>query len=316
VPGVFGGYLGVDIFFVLSGFLITSLLLQEVARTGTVDFRRFFARRLVRLMPPLVCMLVLYTALAPLTWPSYLHHFRDAAIAAVYLTDFSMLADSLPKMISHTWSLSVEQHYYLLWPAIVLGIMRRYPGRVVPLIATLYVVATAWRVYGVVAESSWEAVYYRFDFRLSGLMLGSLLATTLQSPLPLPSPSPVRTAIVTFLAGIGLSALAWKDPLGILAGVWFAEVLAVVMILHARHAGQSLFHTAVNAPLMIYIGRISYGLYLYHYPVFYFLREHFPWYATLAIGLPASLGLAALSYHTIETLARKPRSAVSALASQ
>src|SRR5690242_18795216 len=106
-PGATGGYLGVDVFFVLSGFLITSLLMDEIEDTGTVSFGRFYLRRFLRLTPPLLFMLATYLVFAPIAWPQMAFHtdVRDVLISTFYLSDYASAFWSLPHYLRHTWSL-------------------------------------------------------------------------------------------------------------------------------------------------------------------------------------------------------------------
>src|SRR5487761_2131823 len=135
VPGFDSGYFGVDVFFVLSGFLITQLLVDEYDSQGQIDLGKFYLRRLLRLTPPLAILLAVYLAVAPTLWPHYglWPHIRDAALAGLYLADYGRAFWSQPTLLEHTWSLSVEEHFYLLWPFAVLLL-----GRVEP----------RWRVAG------------------------------------------------------------------------------------------------------------------------------------------------------------------------
>lgn len=153
-PGFHAGYLGVDVFFVLSGFLITSLLLGELASTGGIHLRRFYFRRLARLMPPLIGLIALYLVLAPLVWPEHAHHIRDAFIAGFYLSDYSVVADVHPVMLKHSWSLSIEQHYYLLWPLLLLLIVRFRPKEIIGILFGLYIASTLWRIASLASGQS------------------------------------------------------------------------------------------------------------------------------------------------------------------
>lgn len=300
VPGFFGGYLGVDVFFVLSGFLITSLLLREIDISGSVQILRFYKKRMMRLMPPLLCVLALYLCLAPLVWPDHGRHGFDALIAAAYLTD-TRLADTALSL-RYTWSLSVEQHYYLLWPLILLPLVRVQPNRLIHWLAALYVAATLWRVYCALSGYQWNAIYYHFDTRLSGLLFGSLLAARLRN-----QPGTVAPSLAWAIPTAGCIAfVGWFNSLGLVAGIVFAELATGATIAAIMQPGRQRLRHLLSVPLLVYVGKLSYGIYLFHYPIVYYVREHFPPLETLAISIPLSLMLAALSYHTIEARSRKP----------
>lgn len=108
-----------------------------------------------------------------------------------------------------------------------------------------------------------------------------------------------------------VAAMAWKNSLGLYAGVTCAELLTAAVILMLRQPGRPALHAALSSPAMVYLGKISYSLYLFHYPVFYHLRDHLGWQTTLIIGLPLSVALAVISYYTLERMGRKPRMATS-----
>jgi len=130
VPVFDQGYFGVDLFFVLSGFLITRLLVDEIDATGRIELWRFYLRRLLRLAPALLLFLAAYMLIAPSIWPQFdfLLHLRDAALVGFYLSDYSQAFWHNPKVLIHTWSLSVEEHFYLIWPFAVLLLARIGPA--------------------------------------------------------------------------------------------------------------------------------------------------------------------------------------------
>lgn len=160
-PLLVGGFLGVDIFFVLSGFLITRLLLDEQDREGRIELRRFYLKRLLRLTPPLVVMLALYAICAPLLIPDYDHHGRDALLAGLYLSDYTISLTGAPMFLDHTWSLAVEEHFYLIWPAVLIAAHRLPRERLVSVLFVAYAVATIWRG-ACIQWQTWGEVYYRF----------------------------------------------------------------------------------------------------------------------------------------------------------
>jgi peptidoglycan/LPS O-acetylase OafA/YrhL len=145
-PTALGGYIGVDVFFVLSGYLITTLLLQELQTNHRIDLRRFYLRRLIRLAPALLVMLAIYVIVAPFVWPSIADHGWQAFLAAIYLSDYSVAFWGTPDILSHTWSLSIEEHFYLLWPVVLAFAVRRWDRRsLVIVLGVFYVLATLFR---------------------------------------------------------------------------------------------------------------------------------------------------------------------------
>jgi peptidoglycan/LPS O-acetylase OafA/YrhL len=280
-PGFGGGYVGVDVFFVLSGFLITSLLKDRPIHLG-----QFYVRRLRRLYPALLTLLALYLATFP--WFVRGHHVRDALAAGLYLSDYGLAFWNTPKILQHTWSLSVEEHFYLLWPFVVMALAKIRTRRfVVYLLAAAYLASTAYRIWSDVIIGMMETSF-RFDTRTSGLILGALLAYL-----------PELRSRWWALAVLPLGWLTWwvsgfaPRPIPTSA----AELLAAALILWAMAGARVL----AWKPL-VYLGTISYGLYLYHYPVTWVLTHIWaaPWTQGLPITLLIALPLAHYSHRYIE----------------
>ena len=114
VPLFDGAFFGVDIFFVLSGYLITTLLLMEFNSTGKLDYWRFYRRRFFRLMPALAFFLLAYCVFAPMLWPDLTDIYSDALVSILYLADYGIAFFDSPDTLLHMWSLSVEEHFYLI----------------------------------------------------------------------------------------------------------------------------------------------------------------------------------------------------------
>lgn len=160
--------------------MITRLLAEEIDVLGKINLWGFYLRRLLRLAPPLLLLLAVYLAIAPRLWPQFSlwEHIRDAALAGLYLSDYARAFWDNPKILQHTWSLSVEEHFYFIWPFVVLLLARiEFRWRIACLFG-LYLLATAWRIFEY-EGLGWAATYFRFDTRMSGLIFGALLATFL-----------------------------------------------------------------------------------------------------------------------------------------
>lgn len=309
VPGTTGGYVGVDVFFVLSGYLITTLLLNEIDDSGSIWLRRFYVRRLLRLTPALLLMLGAYLLLAPLLWPErrFLSDVGDVATALSYTADYANAFWSVPARLRHTWSLSVEEHFYLVWPLLLLWLVKRYDRRrLIGVLAILYVTFSLWRVlWEFDGAIGYSQAYYRFDTRLSGLTLGALVAVLLrQAPKfelkggdLLASLALLAIAACTFRFGIAsTSAMTF--------GISIVEFATVVLILVGVSSGRTVTGAVLSHPVSTFIGRMSYGVYLWHYPIFFWLWGRWPWYQIAIVGGAASLVLAVASYYTVERLVR------------
>ena len=305
-PGFAGGFLGVDVFFVLSGFLITTLLNGEYARTGRIDVPRFYARRFLRLAPALFLMLATYLLVSTLIWPdlSAAEHGRDALIAALFLGDYARALWAVPTLLGHTWSLAVEQHFYLLWPAVLLLVQRLPSVRAqVWTLLTLYVATTLWRDWSIL-NAPWETVYFRFDTRLSGLVLGSLLAVVAGRTSWLPAPKRVWGVAALGILALCCLRLAGGAPVSLVVGVTLVEIATAMLILVAVSARPDPLQKLLSHPVLVRMGVLSYGMYLWHHPVALLMRDLLPWPLALPLVLASSFVLAAISYHTVERLGR------------
>lgn len=144
IPRLDGGFLGVDLFFVLSGFLITALLVQERDRNGRIDFRRFYMRRGLRLFPALLVSGAVVWAYAAFVAPAELASDTLFGLpwAVTYLTDYAaMFADRGLGMVNHTWSLAIEEQFYLVWPPVLAGLLARWSRRTAVAVASVTIVA-------------------------------------------------------------------------------------------------------------------------------------------------------------------------------
>lgn len=304
-----GAFYGVDIFFVLSGFLITSLLLQEVQTHGRVDYVRFVRRRMYRLMPALALFLAAYCVFAPWLWPGIDDVYSDALVSLLYLADYGIAFFDQPGTLLHMWSLAVEEHFYLLWPLLLVLLVRRSPaGRVWSAIALLYLMAWAWRVMWVAQGQAFYEIFFRFDTRSTGLLLGALLAALL-----LEQPAWFQAARQRLAHGLWLvlavpllMAQDWDDMNVMLWGMTVVEAATAVVLL-AVLSGKGMLHEMLSAPRLVMVGKLSYGVYLWHYPVVRYLRADWHWSITVALGLLISLALSALSFYTLERWAMRRR---------
>lgn len=311
-----GGFIGVDVFFVLSGFLITSLLRAELRGTGKIALGRFFLGRILRLGPPLYLMLTAYVIAAPFFFPDA-NAALDFALAGLYLSDYSRAFWKVPEYINHTWSLSVEEHFYILWPFVILACRRLKDGAFFCLLAAGFAAASLWRMYcigdGGLFEfrggAAWDETYFRFDTRMSGLVLGSALSVFAKPPRAAFANGAGAAALL--LLAVPALILRWKEPAALGGWAVLVDVAAAALIIAAA-ARESLFARLLGCKPLAYLGLLSYSIYLWHYPVARILRDRMEHGAAFLAVTAISVALAALSYEFLEKPLRAYRKSLAA----
>jgi peptidoglycan/LPS O-acetylase OafA/YrhL len=320
-----GGFLGVDVFLVISGYLITSLLLAERRLTGGIDLVRFWIRRARRLLPALFVMIVVVLAYMVIFHHGEVARLRGATLASLgYVANwYFVFADQpyfdqfgRPSVFLHLWSLAVEEQFYLLWPPIMAAGIAWFGSRRL-LIGVLAGIAgstiLAWALWKPFADPS--RIYYGTDTRavclLAGVALAFLWPASRLRPLTERRPRIVLDATgiaAVVVLALALTRLGELDEALYKGGfLWVALATAVVVAVAAHPS--SLLGKALGVAPMVWIGLRSYGIYLWHWPIIMLTRpnEDIPLdgapLATLQIGL--TVGIAALSYKYIETPIRR-----------
>lgn len=323
VPWLAGGFIGVDVFFVLSGFLITGKLVQEASATGRIHLLPFYVRRLRRLLPALLLML-LVVGLAS-TWllsPSeQAAQFFTAQTAALWLSNFYFAlgnldyfaADSGSNLYLHTWSLGVEEQFYLLWPALVLwlltrngvrGLARLKLGLLAALVVSLLACITLTRTEPLLA-------FYMMPLRAWQFAAGGLVWLMFANE---PRRAPFVNRIAPVLGMVGLALIlgcgAWLDAQHAYPGAWaILPTLGagLVVLAGSQPAGQGFAYRLLSLPPMQWLGRLSYSWYLWHWPVLLLgaalTGSQTPAYRTLLVAV--SLALAAVSHALVEAPLRR-----------
>ena len=266
-----GGYAGVDIFFVLSGFLITTLLVGEKANTGGVGFKKFYARRALRLLPALYTVLIAFLLYTVSTGGSLQEAAKEVASVVLYVSNFAQVY-KLPKMIGSgigmTWSLAIEEQFYLVWPALlVLGVLRFAKSRpaVLGTIGAGIVVSALVRAVIWHGGTGYPAAYMRPDARADGLLIGALCAFLWRWDMVptrwLSHAAVVSAAFLAFVA-LFLKANTSDDDFVFVAGFTLISLASGIVVLAVVLNRGPLVRPLEWAPLRM-IGRVSYGLYLW-----------------------------------------------------
>lgn len=329
VPFATGGFLGVDVFFVISGFLITGLLVGEQTQTGRIDFGCFYARRVRRLVPALAIVLLASLGagvflFSPLGEQQALGASASAAAgfsSNIYFWRFptgyfAFRAELTPLL--HTWTLGVEEQFYIAWPLLLAGVAAIGKGR--RLLAGVLLAAAAASFAGAVGigHGRSQLAFYLTPFRGWELVGGALLAL---------APAKARPGAGAIMATAGLIAIVasavllggptvfpgfngQRGPFGSEALVAIPVLGAVLVIAGGSAAPEGPASRLLGARPLTYIGKVSYGWYLWHWPLLAFARHQTPEAPSLASDLAlvaAAFVLAALSYRFVETPIRAAR---------
>ena len=311
-----GGFIGVDIFYVISGFLITGLLLREIERTGTINFKVFYARRFKRLLPTSFFVLALTAIfswmLVPPTMRSSLG--RDVIAASLYVSNYLFAwwqadyqnLDATPSPVIHYWSLAVEEQFYLVWPLLILVFFMAATKLKLKKVLTLLVagvtaLSLVFSIYQTETSPIWA--FYSLPTRAWELGLGALLVL-----LP-----PVRTKKLVGLLGfifIIVSAFIFGETTAFPGLNAVLPVMGTVMLIATINTWPPFLNDVANSRLFQWLGEISYPLYLWHWPLLvlpstYFARPLEVYERILAII--ATIVLADLTHRFIEEPFRKTK---------
>jgi peptidoglycan/LPS O-acetylase OafA/YrhL len=325
-----GGYLGVDAFFVLSGFLITSLVISEVHRRGRLDLRGFWARRARRLLPALFLALfgvALYAAV--FATPNELERIRDDAFATLlYVANWRAISAGhgywdlfqAPSPLEHAWSLAIEEQFYLVWPLVVVALTAlasrraRRGGRTRKIAPMLFGVAL---VAGI-ASALWCMVlfdpagtsraYLGTDTRIAAILFGAAFAAWIAWRGPIRSRAGRIVLEAVAIAAVAALGFAWagldgQDPFLYRGGLLLCGIGVLVVVAAASHPSGGPVARVLSWRPLVAIGIISYGLYLWHWPVYVVMspaRMGIDSDALLAIRIATSIGVAIGSYFLVE----------------
>lgn len=324
VPGARGGFLGVSVFFTLSGFLITSLLLEEAHTTGRIDLRRFWVRRVRRLLPPALATVAGVLVLAAFAW-----HLQPAALRTDTLTaladvaNWHFIADGrsyaalfqAPSPLLHFWSLAIEEQFYLLFPVAVWLLIRtsraaRQSRRRLRRLLLAGVVLSATITIVAAHAGATTFVYYSLPTRAAELLVGALLATALRPSISRPALTGPWPSIV---GGIALVLMFWLVMTTTVTSAWVENgglilfaVLSAAVIIAALGRGPIAGLLAFS-PLQK-LGRISYGVYLYSWPIILWLtpaRVGVNGAPLVLLQAVVTLVVAGLSYRWLEMPIRR-----------
>lgn len=315
-----GGFLGVEIFFVVSGFLITSLLVDERHHSGTISLRNFWSRRARRLLPALYLLLVVVSIASTLVYRDAAGRLGGDVLAAVfyvsnwwqiYLNQSYFGQAGRQPLLQHLWSLAIEEQFYLVFPPLFALAMARYGRRVTRY--GLIGLAVASGVWMTVKYRSFEdpsAVYYSTFTRASGLLLGAVLALS-WAPWRTAGRAARQAGPALDAAGLlGLVVIAWFftrvnpfDPFIYRGGMFLLDIVVVVVVAVLVHPAARLSALLGVRPL-VWLGERSYAIYLWHWPIFMVTRPNldlpFAGWPVFVLRIGLTLGASEVSYRYVE----------------
>ncbi len=312
VPGLASGFVGVDIFFVISGFLITSIILRE-CDSGSFDFEHFYQRRIRRIFPAL--FVVLAACIVPayvLLPPTELRVFAASLLSAVFFGSnfyfwsktgyFDAPAETHPLL--HTWSLAIEEQFYVLFPILLVAAVRRWRANLGWLLVGM---ASASLMGGVIlAVKNPDAAFYFSPVRIWELLIGSIIALRWIPGTTLSSWGRDGLAFAGMALVILSITLPPSGPFGLTS---LMACAGAGLVIHAGISGPSLVATALGSLIPVTIGKLSYSLYLWHWPVIVFAKSYLA-RALAGVEIAALIGLtfalSAASYRFIEQPYRRP----------
>jgi peptidoglycan/LPS O-acetylase OafA/YrhL len=320
VPWAVGGYLGVDAFFVLSGYLITALLLAEWTRTGGIALGAFWLRRLRRLVPALLVTLTGVAVLCLVLDPTGLDSVRGDGIATLgYAMNWRLIAESssyfdqfYTSPLEHAWSLAIEEQFYVVWPLVTLAVLRvaRSARALLVAAAALAAASAIWMVLRYRPEEDPSRLYYGTDTRAQALLVGAALAAAVAAGLRIDGAVTRRRLVAATAAGATILLVAWMalpGTTGLLyrGGFTVFALLVGLVVLACTQLGDNPLRRALSFDPLRRLGVLSYGLYLYHFPVFLWLDSARTGlaaggWALTTLRLGVTLAAAAVSFVLIE----------------
>lgn len=294
-----GGWIGVDLFFVLSGALITTLLVREYDATGTIDLRQFYLRRLTRLYPALLVVLAFCVVYTAWRWPPAMaaEVRKDSLYTLLYVSNWVNITRPR-RLLSTTWSLSIEEWFYFVWPVVLRGLMRmkeRAGYRPVVLFLVLVVFACLARRFELteIEFHSYRRVYFGLDTRVDALALGCLVAITLHAIRPRPVVVEWAARICAVIYGIACafddSSARWFTVFGYLG----VGIVCAFLVGHAMGAPRP-WRLLSFKPLVV-VGKLSYSIYLWLLIVCTLLQEQ-----PVLVQLLVLACVSAASYYLVE----------------
>jgi peptidoglycan/LPS O-acetylase OafA/YrhL len=318
-----GGFLGVDIFFVLSGFLITSILLKEHDQTGKISLWNFYLRRSLRLIPAFwLFLIVLYffgNVLLPAIEAEVIYSQNNFAFAVSYLMNLHRASGGITGNLNHTWSLAIEEQFYIIWSLVLFKAFAESRSRKQIVVGTavgigILLVHRATRTY---LGTSFDVLYYSTEMRIDAILIGcfaSMLFCWKLVPIKvLQTANFARlTLAAVVLASLILITISHSDRILFYGVSSVFSCLTAVFLLWVAANSKTVVHKILENVVLRWIGQISYGLYLWHYLFYEFTKPRFDSVAVQAlVAVACSLAMSSLSFYCLERYVLKIKTRIS-----
>jgi peptidoglycan/LPS O-acetylase OafA/YrhL len=307
-----GGFLGVDLFFVLSGFLITSILLKEHDLTGSFSLINFYVRRTLRLVPALWFFLAaIYLAgnlILPPTQATLIYGQNNFLYSAIYVMNWHSAAGALTGNLNHIWSLAIEEQFYIIWSLLLFRAFRESLSRKQIAVGTTIIVAVLMiqRAIRAANGAPIEALYYSTDTRIDAILIGCLASMIYcWKFIPLAffrTPSFERIALGSAVLACSIVLIFDHEDTALYFGfISLFSISVSIAILWLVTRERTLVHKLLETPSLRWLGQVSYSLYLWHYVFFEFAKSRFDNVPVqMIVGVSLSLAVAAFSFYLIE----------------
>lgn len=305
-----GAFVYMDTFFLMSAYLITSLLIKGWRREGRIAYGRFYWRRVLRLFPANYVMLAAFAVAAFFLLDDFPGQMLGVLVAGTYVSNWTRAFEAdIPGFLGHTWSLSIEEQYYLLWPLLLSLLLRRVGLnlRAVAIVAGAALAFAAWRSWLTFDGASIARLYNGTDTRADALLIGCALGIALALPAVRDNVAlqrwAARLAVPALLALLVAGwTLQWEMRAMYAGGSLAMSLVSCAIVAALVLPRHTLVHRVFALPPLVFLGRICYGLYLWHFPVYNIMRFGFglsdAW--LVAVGVPLTFALAIASFLWIE----------------
>lgn len=307
-----GGFLGVDVFFVLSGFLITSILLKEYSQTARISLSGFYLRRTLRLVPAFwLFLIVLYLGgdlLLPVKEAAIIYSENNFLYSLTYLMNWHRGLGAVTGNLNHTWSLAIEEQFYVIWSLLLFKAFGISMSRKQIAVGTacLIVILVIQRAVRTAGGTDIDVLYYSTDTRIDAILIGCLTSLIycwkLIPPAALKSRMFDRITLASLIVGSGIViSFQHQDRLLYYGFLSIFSVSTAVSILWLVSRETSLVHKVLEIRGLRWIGQISYGLYLWHYVLYEFAKNAVPdTMIQVVLGIGLAFGVSVLSFYFLE----------------